>query len=499
MINFPNCTRDLIDIFPETIKIESEAFDRARFASDRPISESRQWQIYLTVLAISTFEKWLKARVRDRPVTSEHCALFQPKYADFLDIATPVLVGEFLLCILAMESCVDEVVKIPKAAIELPEFSAHFYVAIEVLEEEEEAIVRGILRRERLLQYCQSQPQTTDWNYDVPLAGFDPQIDRLLYDCRYLDPLDIPLPCAAPIPDWTREQLHEFLFLLHSSDSEAWRRMSWERGQIVLRYPELRDVDVASLPPEALDSLAALLAYLQRPPLVQEAVRLSQWLRRSFEEGWQQLEDIVTPPQLSPMRGRVRDGEIPPEKTTNPNELAAVIALLQPDRSEDTRCKAAGVLGEIGAGHPEAVTALTELLHSTQTEATRWEAALSLGKLAPDCPEAAIKRARLIDLGAQLHGYQVALIVAIVPKADGRFGVWLEVQPAGKLTKLPPELKLSVLSPSGKVRMEAESRRDETGGGKDVSISQHFSIGAGKRFQVGVSLGDARIAENFLT
>jgi Protein of unknown function (DUF1822) len=492
MINFPNCTRDFIETFPETIELETEAFDRARVASDRPISESRQWQVYLTILAISALETWLKARVRDKRITSENCTLFQPKYADFLDVATPVRVGDFHICILAMESFVDDVVTIPKAAIELPEFAAHFYIAIEILYEEEEAIVRGILRRERLLQFYQSQPPTTDWDCEVPLAGFDPHIDRLLYDCRYLDPQDLPLPCAAPIPDWTREQLHEFLLLLHSDEPEGWRQMSWERGQIALRYPQLRDVDVAKLPPEALNSLSALLAYLQKTPIVRDAVRLSQWLRRSFEEGWQQLEEIATPLQLSPVRGGLR-------KATNPDELAAVIALLQPDRPEDTRCKAAGVLGEIGAGHPEAVTALTELLHTTQAEATRWEAALSLGKLAPDLPEAGVKRARLIDLGAQLNGYQVALVVAIVPKADGRFGVWLEVQPARKLPKLPPELKLSVLSSSGKVRMEAESRRDETGGGKDVSISQYFSIGVGKRFQVRVSLGDASMTENFLT
>lgn len=512
-MNFPNCTRDLIEMFPEPIGLDSDDFDRAREISNLRQSETCQWQIYLNVLAVLALEKWLKVRLRDKLITWQDCAFFQSKFPTFIDAVSPINVGDFRLCLVAMESFADEVVTVPRAAIELPEFAAHFYIAVEVLEEEEEAMLRGILRRDRLLAY-QEQLQatgesypfssTSDWSEDIPLAWFDSQLDRLLYDCRYLDPQEIPLPATIPIPDWTRGQLREFLLALQPAEPQPWRRLDWERGQIALRYPELLDVEMAVLPSEALHSLEALLAYLRQPTLVRESVRLSNWLKRSFEEGWQEIQDILTPREFSPVRGsgKVRKSELGRKtdggNTATPEAIAAVIELLQPDRPEDTRCKAAGVLGEIGVGSAEAAAALTELLHAARSEETRWEAALSLGKVAPNHPLAGVKRARLIDLGAQLEGYRVALSVAIVPKMDGRLGIWLEVQPAGELMVLPPELKLSVLSPSGKVRMEAESRSDETGRGKDSSISQYFSIGTGKRFQVCVSLGDARIAESFV-
>ncbi|WP_017314188.1 HEAT repeat domain-containing protein [Mastigocladopsis repens] len=69
-----------------------------------------------------------------------------------------------------------------------------------------------------------------------------------------------------------------------------------------------------------------------------------------------------------------------------------MIRLLQPNQPEQTRRQAAGVLGEIGAGNPNAINALTELLHSALDEKTRWQAALSLGKVDPGNPLAGIRK-----------------------------------------------------------------------------------------------------------
>lgn len=501
MFDFINNPRDLIEIYPETIELEPEEFSRAKQLSDRVQGEPRQWQLYLTHLAVLALAKWLKVRARGKPMNLEAPTSLQPDWAQLIDAATPLQVGDFRLCALVTESWLDDLISLPKAALELPEFAAHFYIAIAIEEEDATARLLGYWRRDRLWDYCKMQPPNSAWHYDLPLAGFDPQIDRLLYDCRYLDPQAFPLPAALPIPDWTRSQLTQFLRVLHSEEPEDWQQMSWERGQMALRYPELREVDLATLPPEALDSLAALLAHLHQPRLVRESARLSHWLKRSFEERWQQLESVLTPPALSVVRKSDRDFLPPielPTRTTS-ETIATLLPLLQPDRPETTRCNAAGILGEIGAGYPEVVTALTELLHQGQSEKIRWEAALSLGKIAPDHPEGGVKRARLIDLGVQLNATRAVLIVAIVPKPDGRLGVWLEVQPSGADLVLPPGLKLGVLSPSGKVRLEAEARCDEFGKGKDNAISQHFSIGMGKEFQVRVSLQDATMTENFLT
>ena len=229
-----------------------------------------------------------------------------------------------------------------------------------------------------------------------------------------------------------------------------------------------------------------------------KSVELRQWLRHVVEsgrnlveDGWQTFEDIFASPQPIPVRSQ-RGSE-----RTSPNAIASVIRLLQPNQPEQTRRQAAGVLGEIGAGNLDAINALTELLHSAKDEETRWQAALSLGKVDPGNPQAGIRKARLIDLGMQLGSNAVALVVAIMPKADGRIGVFLQVQPHNETT-LPSGLKLSVLSESGETRLEVEARSDLSGRGKDKSIELRFSPPPGTYFRVRVSRGNVSVTEDFV-
>lgn len=226
-----------------------------------------------------------------------------------------------------------------------------------------------------------------------------------------------------------------------------------------------------------------------------KSIDLKQWLQQAMNtawEGWQGVEELLVPLEPS----AVRSVSTLPEEVT-PEAIAPILELLQPDKLERERTQAAGVLGNIGRGHPVVVEALAELLHTARDEETRWQAALSLGKLHPDHPQAGVKKARLVDLGMQLGEHPIALIVAIMPQTNGRIGVWVQVQPAGGQGKLPPRLQLSILS-EGKTRLTVESRADERGVGKDKSIERRFSPPPGTPFQVRVSLGDAIAQEEFL-
>ncbi|MCT7997208.1 DUF1822 family protein [Laspinema olomoucense] len=224
------------------------------------------------------------------------------------------------------------------------------------------------------------------------------------------------------------------------------------------------------------------------------AVKLQQWLENVFElgknaleNGWQQFEALVSPPKPRAARGK---GDVV-------GAIAPVIRLLEPHQIEQTRRHAAGVLGELGVGNPEVIDALTQLLHTARDEETRRQAALSLGKISPGHPQAGIRKARYLDFGMQLEGHSVALIVAIMPRSDDKLGVFLQVQPI-EGRKLPPHLKLSVLSESGEIKREAETRSDEEGKGKDNLIQLQFSTASGTRFQVGVSVNEVRVTEEFI-
>jgi hypothetical protein len=172
--------------------------------------------------------------------------------------------------------------------------------------------------------------------------------------------------------------------------------------------------------------------------------------------------------------------------------------LLEPDQPEDVRAQAAGVLGDMGVTNSTTINALTELLETTEDEETRWQAALSLGKLDPNHPQAGIRRVRAIDLTPKRNAEQVALMVAIKPKANDRIGVWLQVEPLGSLTVLPGGLTLRVLSMSGETRLQVEARSDNQGRGLDRSIGRRFSPPPETGFQVQVQLGSMTVTEEFL-
>ena len=227
-------------------------------------------------------------------------------------------------------------------------------------------------------------------------------------------------------------------------------------------------------------------------------VELRLWLRHIVglgqnlvEDGWQTFEDIFASPEPIPFRSPKGS------EHTSPDAIASVIRLLQPNQPEQIRCEAAGVLGEIGAGNSDVINALTELLHSAKEEDTRWRAAISLGKVDPENPQAAISKVRIIDLGMQLGDIVVALVVTIMPKANGRIGVFLQVKPPNETT-LPSNLKLSLLSESGETLREVEARSDLSGRGKDKSIELRFFPPPETFFRVRVTRDNVSVTQNFV-
>lgn len=106
-------------------------------------------------------------------------------------------------------------------------------------------------------------------------------------------------------------------------------------------------------------------------------------------------------------------------------------------------------------------------------------------------PQSGIKRAKLIDLGLQLAGHSVALIVELRQESNQKTGILLQVHPTGTQTYLPPLLQLIVIDESKEVFLEAQARST------DNYIQLQFSGEPGERFSVKVALGDVSFTENF--
>ncbi|MEG4594978.1 DUF1822 family protein [Microcoleus sp. F8_C2] len=176
-------------LLPEVIWLEPEYFERAKQVSARVKNESRQWQTYLSALAVQSFEQWLIDSLPNQTVTQDKIGTF-----------SYLKVGGFKLCIIAVEHCLDEVVSVPQEAIASGTQTSDFYTVLEVLEEEEQLIIRGFLHCDQINYYRSllNLQALQDGCYQLPLSLFDAEPHHLLLYCRYLAPVGVTLPVVLP-------------------------------------------------------------------------------------------------------------------------------------------------------------------------------------------------------------------------------------------------------------------------------------------------------------
>lgn len=374
----------------EVIGLTPEFFAQAAEISDQVRGETFQWQTYLRALALLAFEQWLSERLPEIPVNRDPCSILQPYYATLIESVCNLKVGKFNFCLVATQSPVGKTVTVPRVALDLPEFIAHCYVILEILEEQQQVILRGFLRYDQLVQYRQSahlEPKP-DWQYELPLDLFDPKFNHLLFCLRVLAPTAIPLPIAsAPhlLPSLTQDDLKTLLLELQASHHGLWKHLSWEQGVVVFSHPELLDLEIEKFPLSQLRSLGDLLNYLSK---IRVFKRLQQWWEKTLLSEWQPLEglsqgvedlesfvdsssfgstDLAFTHAASAPSSQWRGPKVLSSPSSSySKDLNSLIELLENSQVELVRRQVAGVLGEIGKNNPETISALTELLHSTQ-------------------------------------------------------------------------------------------------------------------------------------
>jgi len=232
MINLPSSLLNSRLLPPETIWLEPEQIEQAKAMSERASArlgerathETQQWQSYLDALALLGFEQWLSDRL------SEHAIARSPKP---IQSVCYVEVNGFIVCLIAVEHMLDEMVRMPQAVVEQPALAAHFYVLHEVSEEQALVTVRGFCRYDELSRSCHHY-QIQDGYYQLPLSFLDAEPNHLLVYCRSLQPAAIPLPMSTSSP--------------------------------------------------AESVLTAL---------TQATTTLTQWLQGTFDEGWQAIDQLI--------------------------------------------------------------------------------------------------------------------------------------------------------------------------------------------------------------
>jgi hypothetical protein len=197
MIDLLENFEELELLLPETVCLEPEHFARAREISVRGTNEAHQWQIYLNSLAQLSLVQWLGERMPDKAISLENSSP--------IGVFGNIRVSDFRLYAIATEQILDEVVNLPGEAIFSPELAAHFYVLLEVSEEQKQVTIRGCLRYDCLIDYLTQvhlQPLQNNY-YQIPLSEFEAESNHLLFYCRYLEPdaISLPVTSATHLPE----------------------------------------------------------------------------------------------------------------------------------------------------------------------------------------------------------------------------------------------------------------------------------------------------------
>lgn len=310
MTNFPNPTAQMwldFDVLPTVaVDLSSEWIDQAIELSSTIPHAEQQWQTYLNVLALGGFKEWLDSRTTNLTLNQEHCSVLQPWVANAIASVCHLKVNKFNLCLITTGSLINEDVTVPRAVIDLPEFMPHFYVLVEVQEEQEVAIIQGFLSHEQL-----SDRRTTvnlvpdqDWTYQIPLTWFEADPDRLLLYLECLEPTAIPLPVSQIQRPIQLAQLYsELVALLPQLQSpslrQLWQVLTWEKGATVLTTPELlnwvyqvqrQDASPSITQHSFREHLSDILQLLTQP-----AINVGRWLGNELDEFAQELSWILLP------------------------------------------------------------------------------------------------------------------------------------------------------------------------------------------------------------
>ena len=297
------------EVLPTTaINLDTEQINQAVENSLKIKNQSQQWQTYINTLALLAFKEWLTERADSLTVNEDKCTVFQPAIANVIPAVANLQVGKFKVCLLTNDSLSDDEIVVPRAVVDLPEYIAHFYVLIEVLEEQETAIVFGFLSYQQLIKkqtVANLQPEA-DWTYQIPVSWFEQKPDDLLLYLRCLEANAIILPTInnqrTQILASMQNELMALLPQLQLPNIELWQVLTWEQGSAVITNIELLNwldnLQQQGHNYSLQNSLKDLFKLLTQP-----AINVGRWLWDELDElaqelSWQLLPIIAPAPVM---------------------------------------------------------------------------------------------------------------------------------------------------------------------------------------------------------
>ena len=347
MTNY-NLDADLLldfDAFSESgIELTSEQVDRAVELSDRLLDPERQWQTYLNSLALFGFETWLESRDHNLTLNAANCSVYHPSYVNYINGVFNLTINAYKICLVTNGVAIDDLIALDRAVVDLPEYAAHFYVLLDVIEEQQEVALNSFISHDDL---CRNHNLVADadWTYEVPLAWFNPELDDLLLQLRCLEPNPLNLPQAADSD--VRGQLESLIPQLQSGQP-LHRVLSWSQGAAILRNSDLLSwlYELQTNQPSQTNALASLRDRLNSTvsEVARRSIDVKAWLANELDELAQNLAWSLLPtPAFAP--SGLRDLEVV-NRESPAAEFEAIVTQLRAS-GEDIPEAAAGAYQDL--------------------------------------------------------------------------------------------------------------------------------------------------------
>lgn len=271
-------------------ELSTEHFQQAASLSQSIHFSQQRWQIYINALAVLGFEQWLKERAPDLQLRIEQSCIWQPEYANLLPAACNIWVDNFKICIITGSNLIEEH-RIPLAVFDIPRFTAHFYILMQVIEEQEQVAITGFLSYEQYLNYQQTAqlPIESDWTYTIPQSWFNSDSNALLLNLRCLSANAIQLPVIQDNSEVDNTALQQKLLNLDSRlhNQNIWQLLTVQEGINLLNNSELVNWVYQTITPSPIQPL----------------INAGNWLNDKVDEITQELGWLLIPSlKLSKLR-----------------------------------------------------------------------------------------------------------------------------------------------------------------------------------------------------
>lgn len=224
-----------------------------------------------------------------------------------------------------------------------------------------------------------------------------------------------------------------------------------------------------------------------------QPLSLGNWLQYNFNQaydrGWQHLRDFAdsldlisnTPPLIT--NGVVmRSGEI----------NLQYIYQIQDEQQLKIAAQRLSVLPTDTIYKPQVLQALNYIMSKSLDDDTRWNAAEGIWRLEPNNPNAGLWCGKRLDLGVDINGVSLALVIGLLPKSATENSIFLRVYGINDAYILPHNLQVNIMDQETQVFKQLVAREG------DRLLQYKFWGKKGECFWIQINVGASQLSEAFV-